>query len=47
MAFTEAGRQHEKDMEQMKLDAEAQKRREENALTEKCRSKNKIQPACR
>ncbi len=31
MAITEAGRQHEKVMEQMKLDAEAQKRREENA----------------
>lgn len=31
MAWTKAGREHEKEMEQMKLDAEVQKRRDENA----------------
>lgn len=31
MAWTKAGRQHEKDMEQMRLDAEAEKHREDNA----------------
>lgn len=31
MALTKAGREHEKEMEQMRLVAEAQKRREENA----------------